>query len=79
VRCGWADVGVCLRLVSEEAGLRFLGVRDEAYDLCYAAAAEADPRIRALVRVVRSSAYRALLDDLPGYECTGAGEVLSVN
>ncbi len=21
VRCGWADVGVCLRLVGEEAGL----------------------------------------------------------
>ena len=36
VRCGWADVGVCLQLVSEEAGLKFLSVRRESYDLCYA-------------------------------------------
>jgi len=79
VRCGWADIGVCLQLVSEEAGLRFLDVREEAYDLCYAASAEADPRIRALLRVIRSAAYRALLDDLPGYESSGAGEVVSVN
>ena len=30
VRSGWADAGVCLRLVVEEAGLEFLGVRQEA-------------------------------------------------
>ena len=30
VRSGWADAGVCLRLVSEEAGLDFFGVREEA-------------------------------------------------
>ena len=34
VRCGWADVGVCHRLACEEAGLRFLGVRREPFDLC---------------------------------------------
>ena len=27
VRSGWADAGVCLRLVSEEAGLDFLAIR----------------------------------------------------
>ena len=33
VRCGWADVGVCVRLVSEEANLKFLSLRWESYDL----------------------------------------------
>lgn len=75
VRCGWADVGVCHRLVCAEAGLRFLGVRQEYFDLCYPAAAEGDPRIQALGRVVRSAPYRRPLGDLPGYDTTGAGEV----
>jgi molybdate-binding protein/DNA-binding XRE family transcriptional regulator len=75
IRCGWADVGVCHRLVCEEARLRFLSVRQEHFDLCYPAAAEGDPRIRALVEVVRSTSYRGLLSDLPGYDTTGAGEV----
>ena len=37
VRAGWADVGVCVRLVSEEAGLDFLTVREETCDLCFPA------------------------------------------
>jgi molybdate-binding protein/DNA-binding XRE family transcriptional regulator len=75
VRCGWADVGVCHRLVCAEAGLRFLGVRQEDFDLCYPAAAEGDPRIQALVRVVPSGTYRRLLGELPGYDTARAGEV----
>jgi molybdate-binding protein/transcriptional regulator with XRE-family HTH domain len=75
VRCGWADVGVCHRLVCEEAGLRFLGVRQEHFDVCYPAAAETDPRLAALLRVVRSSSYRQLLGELPGYDTTQTGEV----
>jgi molybdate-binding protein/DNA-binding XRE family transcriptional regulator len=78
VRCGWADVGICHRLVCAEAGLRFLGVRREYFDLCYPAAAEADPRIQALVRVVRTAPYRRLLAELPGYDTAEAGEVQGV-
>jgi molybdate-binding protein/DNA-binding XRE family transcriptional regulator len=74
VRSGWADAGVCHRLVSEEAGLRFLPVREEAFDLCFPAQLENDPRIQALMRVVRSAAYRRLLNELPGYDATDAGD-----
>jgi molybdate-binding protein/transcriptional regulator with XRE-family HTH domain len=75
IRCGWADVGVCLRLSSVEAGLEFLSVRQEAYDLCFPEALKADPRIVALVEAVRSSPYRRLLGELPGYDTTDAGSV----
>ena len=74
IRCGWADVGVCHRLVCEEAGLRFLAVRREHFDLCYPAASKRDPRIQALLGVLRSPAYRGLLADLPGYDMDRAGE-----
>ncbi len=75
VRCGWADVGVCLRLASEEVGLTFLKVREEEYDYCYPAELEGDPRIQALVETVRSASYRGMLSDLPGYDAAETGEL----
>ncbi|AMV70488.1 XRE family transcriptional regulator [Desulfuromonas sp. DDH964] len=74
IRSGFAQAGVALRLVGEEEGLNFLSVREEAYDLCLAADSLADPRIRALVEVVRSPAYRRLLGELPGYDSHRTGE-----
>ncbi len=74
VRSGWADAGVCLRLVGEEAGLSFLGVRREAYDLCFPESLRDDPRIEALILALRSTAYRRLLGDLPGYDASSTGE-----
>jgi len=78
IRCGWADLGVCLRLVCEEAGLDFLGVRLEAYDLCFPDTFADDPRLQALVEAVRSSLFRRLLGTLPGYQSDEAGTVLPV-
>jgi putative molybdopterin biosynthesis protein len=79
VRCGWADAGVCLRLVCEEAGLHFLAVRQEVYEWCFRADSEADPRIRALKDAVRSSSYRRVLSELPGYDSRECGELESVH
>jgi molybdate-binding protein/DNA-binding XRE family transcriptional regulator len=75
VRSGFADAGVSLRLVSEEAGLQFIPVREEAYDLCIPEAFEDDPRVRALIQVVRSKLLRSLLGDLPGYDSKETGEM----
>jgi molybdate-binding protein len=75
LRSGWADAGICVRLASEEAGLEFLSVRQEDYDLVFAKSLQDDPRIQALVRFVRGAAYRRLLGDLPGYDTTQTGEL----
>ena len=79
VRSGWADAGVCLRLVSEEAGLDFLRVREEIYDLCFPDRWEGDHRIQALLQVVRSPSYRRALGELPGYDSTETGELYQVS
>ena len=79
VRSGWADVGVCLRLASEEAGLDFFALREEDCDLCFPAQYAGDPRIRALVAAVRSESYRGLLGGLPGYDTAETGELQSVS
>lgn len=67
LRGGWAEAGACLRLVAQSAGLGFLPVRTERYELCLAADSLADPRVAALLDGVRSRRYAALLADLPGY------------
>jgi molybdate-binding protein/DNA-binding XRE family transcriptional regulator len=77
IRSGWADVGVCLRLAGEEAGLDFFGVREEGYDLCFTESSRDDRRIRTLIEVVRSGIYRRQLGELPGYDSSEAGELRS--
>ena len=74
IRVGYADAGICLRLVSDEAGLSFLPLQTEPYDLCFSPSLEDDWRIRALIRVVRSASYRRLLGDLPGYDTSTTGQ-----
>jgi molybdate-binding protein len=78
IRCGWADVGVCVRIVSEEAGLEFLSVRDETYDVCFPTASTSDPRIAALIEAVRSESYRQVLGELPGYDTDEAGQLETI-
>lgn len=75
IRSGWAEAGVCVQLAAEEAGLSFLPVQEEAYDICYAPQLEGDPRLDALLEVVRSLDLRKVLGELPGYDARMAGEV----
>src|SRR5690606_20333865 len=50
IRSGWAEAGVCVQLASAEAGLTFLPVQEESYDLCIPNGLLEDLRLRALVR-----------------------------
>lgn len=78
VHAGWAEAGVCVRLCAEEAGMRFLPVRTESLDLCFRGALEHDPRVQALIRLLRSRGFRHLLGDLPGYDARLTGELVSI-
>jgi len=75
VRAGWAEAGVCVRFSAAEAGLNFLPVRTETLDLCFPIAFQHDPRIQALVRLLRSRACRQLISELPGYDARETGEI----
>ena len=78
VRAGWAEAGVCVRLSAEEAGLNFLPLRTETLDLCFPAAWQHDPRIQALVRLLRGRGCRRLISELPGYEARETGELQTI-
>ncbi len=76
IKCGWADVGPCVRLASEESGLAFLKLSDKDYDLCIAGNTRHDPRIAALFATLRSQSYRQRLAELPGYSTKHTGELV---
>ena len=76
IRCGWADAGVCLRLVSEEAQLQFLPIRWDCYDLCFPESLQSDPRIAMLLDLIRDMNFRRLLSELPGFDTRRSGEML---
>lgn len=75
IRAGWAEAGVSVRLTSDEAGLDFIALREEAYDLCIPASHADDARVKALVEVVRSSSMKNMLKELPGYIVKSTGEI----
>jgi molybdate-binding protein len=74
VRCGWAEVGVCLRLVTEQAGLRFLHIRNEAFDWCFPVSLEVDVRLKKLIEVLHATRTRCLFNSLPGYQLSQSTE-----
>lgn len=78
VRWGWADAGICVRFSAEEAGLKFLPLRTETLDLCFHATLQHDPRIQALVRLLRSRSHRRFVSELPGYNARQTGEIINV-
>lgn len=78
VRDGWGTAGVCVELVAAEAGLAFVPTETEPYELCFRAELEDDPRVAALLAVLRDRSFRALLADLPGYDPSSTGEVRAV-
>jgi len=78
IRNGFAQAGVSLRLVCDEEKLDFISIRKEAYEFCILDSAIDDPRVAALIDVIRSTSYRHVLSELPGYECDQTGEITSV-
>ena len=75
VRAGWAEAGVCVKVCAMEARLEFLPLQHETLDFCFHASLENDPRIQALIRVLRGRSYRQMLAELPGYDAKHTGEM----
>jgi putative molybdopterin biosynthesis protein len=76
VRAGWASAGVCVQLTAEDAGLHFVPVRTEMLDICYSEGLAHDPRMLALIRLLRSRSHRRLISELPGYDASETGEIV---
>jgi putative molybdopterin biosynthesis protein len=78
VRAGWASAGVCVQLTAQDAGLHFIPVRTEMLDICYSDSLAHDPRMLALIRLLRSKSHRRMISELPGYDASETGEIMGV-
>lgn len=78
IQSGWAQAGVCVRLAAEQAGLDFLPLEEEAYDLCTSVALLEDPRVRAVLAALRSSFFQRQAAGLAGYDAREAGGVQEI-
>ena len=59
--------------------MNFVHLPKETLDFCFAAALQHDPRIQALIRLLRSKAHRQLVSELPGYDGRHTGELATVS
>jgi putative molybdopterin biosynthesis protein len=78
VASGWAEAGMCVRPAAADAGLAFLALQQEAYELCVAESLLDDPRIVALTATLRSVSFRRLIGDIPGCVSRETGEQRAV-
>ena len=75
VRDGAADACICTAGIAEEAGLQFVPVASEDYELAIRREMTADPRLRSLVALIRSPAYKSLLEKSGGCATDRTGMV----
>ncbi|MGE4553009.1 MAG: molybdopterin biosynthesis protein [Desulfovibrionaceae bacterium] len=76
VSSGTADCGLGILAAAKALGLDFVPLARERYDLVIPNAHLEDPRILALLAVVRSPAFQARVRELGGYETPLTGQVM---
>jgi molybdate-binding protein len=79
VRAGRADCGVATRAVAHAAGLDFMPLTWEHFDLVLRQRDYFLPGLQALFKFVRTAAFRERAKELAGYDVSDAGEVRWVN
>jgi molybdate-binding protein len=79
IRASRADAGVATRSVANAAGLDFVPIVWEPFDLLMRQRDYFRPPLQALMRFLRADAFRARASELGGYDVSGAGTVRFVN
>ena len=78
IRAGLADATICTPRVAEAAGLCFLPVVWEDYELALMRGMLGDPRLRDLVALLGSPEFRQRLDSSGGYDTSQTGRTRSI-
>jgi hypothetical protein len=79
VRAGRADCGIATRAVAQIAGLDFVPLTWEHFDLALRQRDYFLPGLQALFKFVRTATFRERASELTGYDVSEAGNVRWVN
>lgn len=75
IRAGRADTGIATRAVANAAGLEFMPIVWEPFDLVMRQRDYFHPPLQALIRFLRTGEFAARAQELGGYDVTVAGSV----
>jgi putative molybdopterin biosynthesis protein len=79
IQNGFADAGVCTSSVAETYGLQFVPIANEDYELAVKREMLDDPRICTLISLIRSPAYKKILEKSGGYDFSQTGMCRSLS
>ena len=79
VRAGRADCGIATRAVADAAGLHFVPLIWERFDLVMRQRDYFGVPVQTLMAFLRSSAFAAQAGEMGGYDIAGSGAVRFVN
>jgi putative molybdopterin biosynthesis protein len=75
IRAGRADIGVATRAVANSAGLDFVSIVWEPFDLLMRQRNYFQPSLQALLKFLHSDELKARAQEMGGYDLSGAGQV----
>lgn len=78
VRCGAADVGVAIESVALAAGLGFVPLAEERFDLVVPAALAEGTPVARLIQALEDPTFRLEMAHLPGYDLEMSGQVTTL-
>jgi putative molybdopterin biosynthesis protein len=78
VKSGEAEAGLCVYSAAKALGLPFVPVSQERYELAFRHEHADDPRVRALIKAIRSNEFRSILSELGGYDASETGSLRKV-
>ncbi len=78
VRCGAADVGVAIESVAIAAGLDFIPLAAEQFDLVLPAQSTSDAPVARLIDTLDDAAFRSEVEQLPGYDPSMTGHTITL-
>jgi molybdate-binding protein/DNA-binding XRE family transcriptional regulator len=78
VRCGAADAGVAIEAVALAAGLGFVPLAEERFDLVVPASLADAPPVSRLIEALDDPGFRAEMASLPGYDFALSGQVTTL-
>ena len=78
VKSGEAEAGMCVYSAAKALGLPFVPVATERYELAIRREHAEDPRVKMLIRTIRSPEFLAILESLGGYGMWETGSLRKV-
>jgi putative molybdopterin biosynthesis protein len=78
VKSGEADAGMCVYSAAHALGLPFVPVATERYELAIRREHAEDPRVKMMVKIIRSPEFMSVLQSLGGYGISETGSMRKV-